>query len=144
MSADEPHSGRVPSLVSGTLRSLELFTDTVEASQSTTSMIERCIRLADVPICKLSIDDLRLLVGQRIASDLLVPIALDILRDNPLTDATYFEGDLLLAALGQTTEYWRSNPKAKDRLWAILDNIKPDELASIPGCEPKLKMFLNL
>ncbi|MEH0510608.1 MULTISPECIES: contact-dependent growth inhibition system immunity protein [unclassified Streptomyces] len=48
------------------------------------------------PIGELTVEDMRLLVGQDIGLPYLLPLALDVLRENPMAEGDMYEGDLLL------------------------------------------------
>jgi hypothetical protein len=79
-------------------------------------MVDRCHALRKVPIERLSPADLRLLLGQDIGARFLMPLALEVLEADPLTEADYYPGDLLNAAMSIPAEYWRSHAVEKHRL----------------------------
>ena len=64
-----------------------------------TGMMKECYRLCGVPLGQLQPGDLRLLIGQGIGLRWLVPLALAALEEDPLVEADYYPGDLLLNVL---------------------------------------------
>jgi hypothetical protein len=69
-------------------------------------LVRRCHELRTQPIAELSIEDLRLLIGQGIGLEWLVPVALDLLEDDPLAAGDLYEGDLITSVLGVPESYW--------------------------------------
>lgn len=49
----------------------------------------------------------------------LVPLAVQVLQDNPLADGAFFEGDLLEAVLKRPDEYFEWDKASASRLSAI-------------------------
>ena len=86
--------------------------------ENPTGLVDDVHRLRRVPIGNLSDDDLRLLLGQRVGAEWLVPRALERLEIEPLAGDLY-PGDLLGAVLRTTDEYWNSHPTKLMRLWAV-------------------------
>ncbi len=84
--------------------------------EGSTPMVERCHALRKVPLGRLTAGDLRLLIGQDIGIRFLMPLALEALETDPLTEAEYYPGDLLSAAMKVGTEYWASHKVERERL----------------------------
>ncbi|MEL6977907.1 MAG: contact-dependent growth inhibition system immunity protein [Pseudomonadota bacterium] len=59
-------------------------------------LVTTCHRLRRIPIRDLSVEDLRLLIGQSIGLEYLVPLAIERLDEDPLAAGDFFPGDLLL------------------------------------------------
>lgn len=60
------------------------------------SYIEKiCYELRHKPLCQLTVENIRLLIGQGVALEYLMPAAIDILHDNPLVEGMHYKGDLL-------------------------------------------------
>ena len=58
-------------------------------------LVETCHELRRKPLRDFTIEDLRIMIGQQIGLPFLVPLALDILEQNPLAEGDFFAGDLL-------------------------------------------------
>ena len=71
-----------------------------------TGLVKRCHELRKVPLNRLTVEDLRLLIGQGIGLPYLIPIALEFLEENPLAEGDYFPGDLLKNVLAVEDAYW--------------------------------------
>ena len=51
-----------------------------------------------------------------------MPIALEMLRKNPLAEGDFFEGDLLLNVVRAEKSYFKHNPKFADEIVTICQN----------------------
>ena len=85
-----------------------------------TSMVARCLALRRVPLSKLSPGDLRLLLGQQIGLEYLVPKALELIAERPLQEADLYPGDLLCVLLRVDKTFWEHHPTEFQRLLSIL------------------------
>lgn len=74
-----------------------------------TYVITTCHNARRKPIKYLSNEEIRCLIGQKIGLRFLLPIAVDILKNEPFIDITYFEGDLLLTLLRLNISDWEYN-----------------------------------
>lgn len=88
-----------------------------------TRLIATAHRLRQKPIADLTIEDLRLLIGQEIGVTVLVPVALEFLRRDPLAAGSMYEGDLLRAVLQVDRSFWESHPESEKILRTIIDSI---------------------
>ena len=75
------------------------------------------------PVSGLSTEDLRLLIGQRVGVEVLVPRALDRLEADPLAEGDYYPGDLLEAVLRVPAGYWAGHAGERARLAAVLGRV---------------------
>jgi hypothetical protein len=87
-------------------------------------MVDRCHVLRKDPIGRLSAADLRLLLGQDIGVRFLMPLALETLEADPLTEAEYYPGDLLNAAMSIPAEYWNSHAVERQRLLRLAHSAR--------------------
>ncbi|MET9347553.1 contact-dependent growth inhibition system immunity protein [Streptomyces termitum] len=63
------------------------------------------------PIGGLTVEDIRLLIRQDVGLVYLLPLAVEILRSDPLAEGDMYEGDLLAAVLTRSAESWTENPE---------------------------------
>lgn len=68
-----------------------------------------CHKARKKPICDLSYEEIRLLIGQKIGLKYLLPIALDILKKEPLIEVTFYEGDLMNELLRLEISEWKDS-----------------------------------
>lgn len=74
------------------------------------ALVRRAHELRTVPLAQLGVDDLRLLISQDVARPTLIPIALGMLRYEPLLEGDLYPGDLLHAVMRVPAAYWRAKP----------------------------------
>lgn len=120
----------VPKHVAWQLRTLDEVDPPAWSARSKydTNLVSRCHELRSVPLGELTLDDLRMLIGQRIGIAWLVPIALELLRVDPLLEATFYRGDMLVTIMKQTPDYyWEENPDQLEVLRDALGRVEyPD------------------
>ena len=56
-----------------------------------------------------SIEDLRITIGQQMGLPYLVPLAIEVLKENLFAEGDLYEGDLLNAVLSIDGKFWRDN-----------------------------------
>ena len=83
-------------------------------------MVQRIRALGRVPLREFTADDFRLIITQQRALGTLIPLALDLLQEQPLLEATYYPGDLLMAVAKVGDTFWRAHPDFRDRAKRIL------------------------
>jgi len=86
--------------------------------------VRRCHSLRRLPIDQLAAGDLRVLIGQDIALKHLMPLALPLLKTNPLLEAEYFPGDLLAAAMRVAPEFWKAVPSERAELVSAVEKAQ--------------------
>ncbi|MFF0138882.1 contact-dependent growth inhibition system immunity protein [Streptomyces sp. NPDC005227] len=86
--------------------------------------------------------DLRVLVAQRVALHCTLPLAALLLLEEPLLDATFHPGDLLLTAAGAPDSAWALLPDLRTRLSAVIAALREADLAELPrGSTGELARF---
>ncbi|MEY8042169.1 contact-dependent growth inhibition system immunity protein [Saccharopolyspora cebuensis] len=106
--------------------------------QDATKLIATVHRLRRKPISALNDADLRVLVGQNVGLDTLMPRVLERLEHDPLLEADFYPGDLLTAVLAAPSSYWTAHPDHRTRIEHIIagiDNPDPQLKADIEGFE---------
>ena len=88
-------------------------------------LVKECHRLRRVPLCQFGVEDLRIMIGQHIGMEHLMPLAVEHLRADPLTEGAYYSGDLLAAALRTGKEFWQQHPDWKREVAAIAEHVAP-------------------
>lgn len=79
----------------------------------------------------MSDEEIRLLIGQKIGLQYLIPVALSIIRKNPLVEITFFEGDLLLQLLELSDSDWEHNKED----FKLFQTIIRNNLSLIESCD---------
>ncbi|MEE1739461.1 contact-dependent growth inhibition system immunity protein [Streptomyces sp. BE147] len=90
------------------------------------------------PIGQLTVEDMRLLIGQDIGLPYLLPLALDVLRENPMAEGDMYEGDLLSAVLTRSPSVWSESPGPGRELRTIVSKLT----GLPPDLQQKVERFL--
>ena len=64
------------------------------------------------------------MIGQRFGLTWLVPLALEILEQDPLACGDLYPGDLLGRVLSVGPEFWTSEPELRSRAEAVLARVR--------------------
>jgi hypothetical protein len=95
--------------------------------KDSTSLVEKLHRLRAIQIEKLEPKDIRLLIGQHVGLQYLVPLALDILSNDLFTDTELYQGDLLQNVIRVNKEFWDNNKDLRDQLDVLLKSFTDDD-----------------
>lgn len=90
-----------------------------EPKPEDTRLVRECLRLRRVQLKKLTVEDLRLLIGQEIGVDHLLPLALELLRQSPFAEGDCYAGDLLVNVLSISAPFWKQNPDWRTEVASI-------------------------
>lgn len=96
-----------------------------DAPADATNLVRRCHELRRKAIGEFTVEDMRMMIGQRIGLPYLVPQALDLLASDPLASGDLFPGDLLEAVLRVDGSYWTARPAERTRLSGIVATLVP-------------------
>ena len=83
------------------------------------------------PLSKLSKEEIRLLISQKIGLKYVIPKAIDILEQNLFIEVCYYEGDLLASMLNLSFDDWSDNYDSLRSFQMLLEK----NIASISICE---------
>lgn len=114
----------------GTEQSLEEIEGDVwgDPPADATRLIATVHELRRRPVDQLGVEDMRVLIAQRVGLDVLVPRALTRLEQDPLAEGDFYPGDLLVAVIRVPPPYWQSHASAAARLRPIVAAVDLDEL----------------
>jgi hypothetical protein len=104
-----------------------------------TYLVKRCHELRSKPVDDFSVEDLRLLIGQRIGLATLVPLAIAALEDDPLAQGDFYPGDLLGVVLRLPQTFWTQYSALRRRMAEVVDRLDVDSL----GVSEELAIFLR-
>jgi hypothetical protein len=98
-------------------------------------LVKRCHEYRKIPVGQLTPEQLRTLIGQQIGLPHLIPIAIEILTADILTEGDFYPGDLLEAVLKVKTNFWVSHPGLRSQVAALvqsnMDKINDENIS--PG-----------
>lgn len=66
-------------------------------------------QLRKKPLKDFSVEDLRIIIGQNINLEILIPLAIERLRENILAEGDFYPGDLLKNVLDSDSVYWKKH-----------------------------------
>ena len=93
-------------------------------------LVTTCHRLRTKPIGEFSIEDLRIMIGQKIGLFFLVPLALEAVERDPMAEGDYYPGDLLSNLLAVPDDFWHIHKDWKSRLDEVVRRL-PDNVEII-------------
>jgi hypothetical protein len=94
-------------------------------------LVRRCTQLRRKPLGEFTVEDLRIMLGQEIAVPILLPLALDVLVENPLAAGDFYPGDLLGYVVKLPTSAWAGRAVERQRLSVALAAVDLTE-AELP------------
>jgi hypothetical protein len=97
----------------------ELERDVWDSPEFDSHVVTECHRLRFVALKDFTIEDLRLMIGQNIGLDYLVPLALEHLETNPLIGGDLYPGDLLKNVIGIPKTFWTEHFDLRVRMVPI-------------------------
>jgi hypothetical protein len=101
-----------------------------EPDDTDTRLVEEIHRLRSVPIGQMTTEDLRLLLGQQIGTEWLMPLALERLERDPLAEGDFYPGDLLMGVLRTQEGYWPTHPEPSQALKRV--RLRLLEISDVP------------
>lgn len=114
------------------LRSLEeLENRYTDAPDFPSYVVSSCHKARKKPLCELTHEEIRLMIGQKMGLKYLLHMALDILENDPLVEVTFYEGDLLNELLRLDISDWDEMPQQLERFRCLLNKY----MKSIKGCD---------
>ncbi|MDE7365254.1 MAG: hypothetical protein K2N27_10330 [Ruminococcus sp.] len=72
------------------------------------------------PLNQLSIEEVRLLITQKIGVKYLLPVAVNALEDDLFQEVTYYDGDLLNAVLNLPMSFWNDNKNEYEKMRVLI------------------------
>lgn len=100
---------------------------------TTTHLVRKVHALRRVPLRELRPADLRTLVSQQVALPYVVPLAVRLLLEEPLLDAYFYEGDLLLATVNVPATVWALLPELAEQLCAVVAGLPESAYTHLPS-----------
>ena len=77
-------------------------------------------RLRRKPLDEFTTEDLRIMIGQGVGLEFLMPLAIDVLQRDPLASGDFYPGDLLAAVTKAEHEFWRRHEHWRQDVGTIL------------------------
>ncbi|MFI2650963.1 MULTISPECIES: contact-dependent growth inhibition system immunity protein [Micromonospora] len=100
-------------------------------------LVTRCAQLRRKPLAEFTVEDLRIMLGQEIGVPALLPLAVQVLLRDPLTEGDYYPGDLLSNVLRLPDSAWSSLQAERKRLSSALAELAARPCSSDPDLRPR-------
>lgn len=88
-------------------------------------LVRTCYALRRKPLQDFTVEDLRIVIGQNIGLNYLIPLAIEHLQHDPLAAGDFYPGDLLAAVLKVEHDFWQSQPHLRRAVQAIVVHLNP-------------------
>src|SRR5216683_695613 len=88
-------------------------------------LVRTCHALRRKPLRDFTVEDLRIMIGQNIGLEYLVPLAIERLQRDPFAAGDFYPGDLLGSVLKVQSSFWQQRPDLRQAVAAIVALI-PD------------------
>lgn len=105
-------------------------------------LVQTCHALRSKPIGTFTVEDLRIMIGQKMGLPHLIPVALDMLEQDPLAEGDYFPGDLLQNVV-LATEFLQQHPTLKARALEVTRRALADARLRLPEVRRALDTFVQ-
>lgn len=86
--------------------------------------IARCYQLRRTPVERLTLADVRLLLGQGIGLPYLMPIAIEALKSQPLIETEHYCGDLLANVLKTSSKFYDVHQEYRNEVLSIVKDYR--------------------
>ncbi len=83
-------------------------------------LVTECHRLRRVALCEFTTEDLRIMIGQQIGLEYLIPLAIERLRDDPFAEGDFYHGDLLQNVLRADSRFLVNHPDYRRAITEIV------------------------
>lgn len=108
----------------------ELIGSSLEESDNTSRLTSACLALYHKPLKDFTVENLRLMIGQGVGVDFLIPEAISLLHANPFVEGDYYPGDLLSAVLSVPETFWLRHESLYQQVSEIVGGL-PSLLADL-------------
>jgi len=119
----------------------QLENDYWKETEFHSSLVKKCHDLRKKPLKEFEIEDFRILIGQNISLEILIPMAIDLLEKEILAEGDYYKGDLLNNVLKCEMKYWEENPKELKRICDTIEKKKEEIMESDIASRDKNDIF---
>jgi hypothetical protein len=97
-----------------------------DPSEDDSNLIKRCMQLRKIPLDAFTAGDLRIMIGQQISLQYLIPLAIEVLQKGVFIDSELYEGDLLKNVLSVDTDFWNNNEAQWRQMKILLEPIREE------------------
>jgi len=104
------------------------------------TLVKKTSELRKVPLSEFTIENLRIMIGQQIGLDFLIPLAIEALCKDLYAEGDFFEGDLLQNVLQVKAEFWKNNMD----YWADINKLIDYRLKELKNRKIDIENFYSI
>ena len=97
----------------------ELLGDLTSDTTYSSALVTTCLTLCKKPLKDFTVENLRV-IGQSIGLEVLLPLALEVLQENPFAEGDYYPGDLLSMVMKVEPSFWQTH---QDLYWSASEIV---------------------
>lgn len=90
----------------------------------TSYLIRRCSELFIKPLNEFSVEDMRIMIGQQIGLEYLIPLAVEQLTIDILAEGDFYPGDLLTAVVRVEKTFWSEHAQLLNEINELINTHK--------------------
>lgn len=94
-----------------------------EPDKSDTPLVKAIYKTVKKPLRSITIDELQRALVQEVSPEILVPLALVELDKNCLVNSGLYQGDLFIAVLKQSSNFWLKNKSLAVKIRTVSTNV---------------------
>ena len=83
-------------------------------------LVIRCHELRQIPLSEFTTEDIRIMIGQQIGLNYVIPLAIEKLKQSILAEGDLYPGDLLVNITNVPTKFWSANKSFLDELKELI------------------------
>ena len=81
------------------------------------------------PLAQFTLPDISVALIQQVGVSYVIPMAIDVVEQDPFAASRFYEGDLLCALLQIPNDYWAAHEQLRDRVGRVYERAESDERA---------------
>jgi hypothetical protein len=106
-------------------------------------VVTACHSMRKKPLNEVTVEELRLVIGQGFSLDYLMPMAIELLKRDILTEGDLYEGDLLANVISKSTfDYWKINRNDWELIVKLIEQHK--DILTDKMIVKKMPDFMNI
>ncbi len=106
------------------------------------NLTRTCCQLRKKPVDEFTVEDLRIMIGQSIGLQFLLPQAMELLDRNPAAEGDYYPGDLLVSVIRGGRPFLEAHRDIATRLKSIAHRFRAAH-PSIDDTAKEIDSFLG-
>lgn len=111
----------------------------IEIPNTNFPLINKVLKLRKIPLNELSVENIRLMIGQNEGLMYLIPLAIHVLKDDLFAEGDFYPGDLLQNVLNRPSSFWKEHKQ----LWENVHDLIKDRVDEMARHNISVKAFYD-